>query len=139
MEKISRFIKGLTAEDTNSQISQNRARLCAFKIATNPSEPLADLEYCINAIIIDLFLEFWAKNCKILPKKPNKFFDDPHTHGWLSSKKLCVLSLVYNSTTPLSAVFVWGFKFTNGQLDRKTFEVDKWASSTNQTELPTRQ
>ena len=26
VEKISRFIRGLTAEDTNSQISQNRAR-----------------------------------------------------------------------------------------------------------------
>ena len=44
VEKISQFIKGLTAEDTNSQISQNRARLCAFKIAINPSESLADLE-----------------------------------------------------------------------------------------------
>ena len=38
VEKISRFIRGLTAEDTNSQMSQNRARLCAFKIALNPSE-----------------------------------------------------------------------------------------------------
>ena len=38
VEKISRFIRGLTAEDTNSQISQNRARLCAFKIALDPSE-----------------------------------------------------------------------------------------------------
>ena len=38
-------------------------------------------------------------------------------------------------TAPLSAVFVWRFKFTNGQLDRKTFEVDNWAS----LELPTRQ
>ena len=53
----------------------------------------------------------------------------------LGSKKLCVLSLVYNSRTPLSAVFVWGFKFTNRQLDRKTFKVDKWVS----LELPTRQ
>ena len=26
--KTLRFIRGLTAEDTNSQISQNRARLC---------------------------------------------------------------------------------------------------------------
>ena len=50
-------------------------------------------------------------------------------------KQNCVLSLAYNSTTPLSAVFVWRFKFTNGQLDRKTFEVDKWSS----LELPTRQ
>ena len=39
-----------------------------------------------------------------------------------------ILSLVYNSTTPLSAVFVCGFKFTRRQLDRKTFEVDKWVS-----------
>ena len=38
VEKISRFIRDLTAEDTNSQISQSRARLCAFKIALNPSE-----------------------------------------------------------------------------------------------------
>ena len=38
----------------------------------------------------------------------------------------CVLSLVYNSRTPLSAVFVWGLKFTNRKLDRKTFEVDKF-------------
>ena len=37
-------MKSLTAEDTNSQIPQNRARLCAFKIARNPSESLADLE-----------------------------------------------------------------------------------------------
>ena len=35
-KKISRFIRDLTAEDTiNSQISQNRAHLCAFKIALN--------------------------------------------------------------------------------------------------------
>ena len=38
VEKISQFIRGLTAEDTNSQISQNRARLCALKIALSPSE-----------------------------------------------------------------------------------------------------
>ena len=38
VEKISRFIGGLTAEDTNSQISPNRARLRAFKIVINPSE-----------------------------------------------------------------------------------------------------
>ena len=38
VEKIWRFIRGLTAENTNSQISQNRARLCAFKIALNPSK-----------------------------------------------------------------------------------------------------
>ena len=38
VERISRFVRELTAEDTNSQISQNRARLCAFKIALNPSE-----------------------------------------------------------------------------------------------------
>ena len=38
VENILRFINGLTAEDTNSQISENRARLCAFKIALNPSE-----------------------------------------------------------------------------------------------------
>ena len=55
--------------------------------------------------------------------------------GGLSSKKLCVLSLVYNSRTPLSALFVWGLKFTNRQLDRKTFKVDKWVS----LEFPTRQ
>ena len=44
VEKISRFIKGLAVKDTNSQISQNRARLCAFKIAINPSESLANFE-----------------------------------------------------------------------------------------------
>ena len=44
VEKILRFIKGLSAEDRNSQIFQNRARLFAFKIAINPSESLADLE-----------------------------------------------------------------------------------------------
>ena len=38
VEKISWFIRGLTAEDTNSEISQNRARLCPFKIALNPNE-----------------------------------------------------------------------------------------------------
>ena len=38
VEKISRFKRDLTAEDTNYQISQNRARLCAFKIAINPRE-----------------------------------------------------------------------------------------------------
>ena len=35
VEKISRFIRDLAAEDTNSQISQNRARLCAFKIISS--------------------------------------------------------------------------------------------------------
>ena len=44
VKKISRFIRGVTAENTNSQISQNRARLCTFKIALNPSESL----YCLN-------------------------------------------------------------------------------------------
>ena len=44
VEKISRFIKGLTAENTNSQISQNRARLCTLKIALNPSESLPDFK-----------------------------------------------------------------------------------------------
>ena len=38
VEKNLRFIRGLTAEDRNSQISQNRARLSAFKIALNPEE-----------------------------------------------------------------------------------------------------
>ena len=100
MEKISQFIKGLTAEDTNSQISQNRARLCAFKIAINPSELIADLELCMKRYHRrPIFAKF--------SQKPNKFFDDPQTHWPLLSKKLCVLSLVYNSTTPLSAVFVW--------------------------------
>ena len=62
-------------------------------------------------------------------------FNDPQTHCRLSSKKLCVLSLVYNSRTLLSAVFVWGLKFTNRQLERKTFEVDKWVL----LEIPTGQ
>ena len=53
-------------------------------------------------------------------------FNDTQTRLRSSWKKLCVLSLVYNSRTLLSAVFVWGLKFTNRQLDRKTFEVDKW-------------
>ena len=44
VEKISRFIRGLTAEDTNSKISQNRVPLCAFTIALNPSESLPDLK-----------------------------------------------------------------------------------------------
>ena len=35
----------------------------------------------------------------------------------------------------MSAVFVWGLKFTNKQLDRKTFEVDKWVL----LEIPTGQ
>ena len=35
----------------------------------------------------------------------------------------------------MSAVFVWDFKFKNRQLDRKTFEVDKWVS----LEFPARQ
>ena len=33
VEKISRFKRGLTTESANSQISQNRARLCTLKIA----------------------------------------------------------------------------------------------------------
>ena len=44
VEKISRFIKGLTAENTNCQISQNRARFGTFKIAVTPNESLADLK-----------------------------------------------------------------------------------------------
>ena len=35
----------------------------------------------------------------------------------------------------MSTVFVWDFKFKNRQLDRKTFEVDKWVS----LEFPARQ
>ena len=38
------------------------------------------------------------------------------------------LSLVYNSTTPTSALFVGDLKVKNRQLDRKTFEVHKWVS-----------
>ena len=37
---------------------------------------------------------------------------NPQIHWQLSLKKLCAFFLVYNSTTFLSAVFVWGFKFT---------------------------
>ena len=37
-------IRGLTAEKTNCQISQNRARFCTFKIALSPSESLVDLK-----------------------------------------------------------------------------------------------
>ena len=44
VERISRFTRGLTAEETYSQISQNRARSCAFKIALNPRESLPDLK-----------------------------------------------------------------------------------------------
>ena len=44
VEKISRFISGLTAENTNCQISQNRARFGTFKIALSPSESLVDLK-----------------------------------------------------------------------------------------------
>ena len=36
-------MRDLTAENTNSQIFQNRARLCTFKIALNPSESLYDI------------------------------------------------------------------------------------------------
>ena len=48
---------------------------------------------------------------------------------------LQLMGLIHTQSCKLFVVFVWGFKFTNGQLDRKTFEVDKWAS----LELPTRQ
>ena len=43
---MSKFIRGLTAEKktTNSQIYQNRAGLCTFKIALNPKESLPDLK-----------------------------------------------------------------------------------------------
>ena len=44
VEKISRFIRGLTAENTNCQISQDRARFGTFKIAPSPSESLVDLK-----------------------------------------------------------------------------------------------
>ena len=44
VEKISRFIKGLTSENTNCQISQNRARFGSFKIALSASESLVDLK-----------------------------------------------------------------------------------------------
>ena len=43
IEKIPRFIRGLIEENKNSQISQNRARLCTFKIALNTCESLYDL------------------------------------------------------------------------------------------------
>ena len=48
VEKILRFIRGLTAENTNCQISQNRARFGTFKIALSPSESLVDLKQCIK-------------------------------------------------------------------------------------------
>ena len=73
-----------------------------------------------------------SKKLQNFAKKPNNFFNNQQTCWRVSSKKLCVLSLVYNSTTPLFAVFVWGFKVKNRQLDWKTFEVDK-------VEFPTRQ
>ena len=38
------FIRGLTAENTNSQISQNRVRLYTFNIALNTSKSLPDLK-----------------------------------------------------------------------------------------------
>ena len=44
VENISRFIRGLTEEDTNAEISQNGAPLCALKIVLNPSESLPDLK-----------------------------------------------------------------------------------------------
>ena len=44
VKKILRFVRGLTAENTNSQISQNRARLRTFKKALKPSESLPDLK-----------------------------------------------------------------------------------------------
>ena len=44
VEKISQFIRGLTAKNTNSQIFQNRARLCTLKIALNTSKSLPDLK-----------------------------------------------------------------------------------------------
>ena len=43
-ENISQFIWGLTAEDTNSQVSQNRARLYSFKVVLNLSKSLPDLK-----------------------------------------------------------------------------------------------
>ena len=61
---------------------------------------------------------FWSSaTAKFSQKKiEKKIFNDPQA---VIIKNLCALSLAYNSTTPLSAVFVWGFKFTNWQLDRK--------------------
>ena len=44
VKKISQFIRGMTAENTNCQISQNRARFGTFKIALSASESLVDLK-----------------------------------------------------------------------------------------------
>ena len=57
------------------------------------------------------------------------------SHRVIVAKETTLLSLVYNSATNMSAVFVWDFKFKNRQLDRKTFEIDKWVS----LEFPARQ
>ena len=71
VKKISRFIRGLTAEDTNSQISQNRARLCAFKIALNPnpSESLPNLKQCIKRYHRRPFFGVLSKKLQNSPQK----------------------------------------------------------------------
>ena len=134
IRKISRFIRGLTAGNTNSQKSQNRACLCTFKVALNPSESLPDFRIMHKTLISSstILWSYKQKTAKF-SLKPNKFSNNPQTLWRLSSKELCALSLVYNSTTLLLAVFVWGFQFTNRQLDRKTLEVDKWVSLESQT------
>ena len=134
VKKIARFIRGLTAENTNCQISQNPARFGTFKIALSASESLVDLKYCIKPYHQRPFFWVILKKLQNFPKKQWNF-NDTQTRWRLSSKKLCVLSLLYNSRTLLSAVFVWGLKFTNRQFDRKTFEVDKWVL----LEIPTGQ
>ena len=80
------------------------------------------------------FLELTGKTAKFSQKR-RITFSTIHRPAGGCHERNCVLSLAYNSTTPLSEVFVLGFKFTNRQLQRKTFEVDKWAS----LEFPTRQ
>ena len=66
VEKMSRFIRGLTAEKTNSQISQNRARLCTFKMALNPSESLP--KQCIKPYHHRPFFGILSKKLQNFPQ-----------------------------------------------------------------------
>ena len=66
VEKNSRFIRGLTAENTNCQISQNRARFVTFKIAPSPNESLVDLKH-------RPFFRVTLKKLQNFPRKQKKF------------------------------------------------------------------
>ena len=125
---ISRFIRGLKSRKHKfSNISKTSSFIC-LQNSCKLQRIIAQSQIMHKTLsLLTIFWSYKQRTTKF-SQKPNQFFNNPQTRCRLSSEKLCVLSLVCNSTTPLSAVFVRDFKFKNRQLNRKTFEGDGWVS-----------